>query len=131
MHHQSRRLVEHQHMFVFVHDVQRDRLRREGQGLRGRPQRDLQALSGTHASRRAGGSHAIERDMPLSDHVLQVAARKFAGQHGQRLVDALLVVCGIEQPLAPLGLERVRLAWRIVIAVERIEHSGVGAGLRH
>ena len=85
-------------------------------------------LPGAHAARRRGDGHAVEQHMALADHLLQVTARELAGQGGQHLVDALLVGVLVEQPSAPLRLERIGLGSRRVVAVE---HLGVRAGLRH
>src|SRR5207237_339254 len=82
------------------------------------PARGLQALAGAGAARRGLDDCTVERDVALRDHALQVAARELRRHGGEQLVDPLAVRRCIEQPLAPLGLERLRLGDCVVVAID-------------
>ena len=74
------------------------------------------------------GGHAVERARaPRSISVLQMAARELAAPaRPAPCRGAARAAPAIEQPLAPLGLERVGLVRRVVVAVERVGRRGIG-----
>src|SRR5690606_16596643 len=109
VHHQARRLVEHQHVVVLVQDPQRDVLRHDGRlHLQARGQAHL--LAAAHRLARAYLA-AVEQRVPVADPGRQARARELGEQFGQHRVE----------PAPGGGFGYAGLA----------EVDGVGAGLWH
>ncbi len=101
VHHQPRRLVDHQQVLVLVHHRQRHRLGAEGLALRRGPQ--LDASASPALTRWAGrlARRPLTATAPPFDQLLQVAARELGHQLRQRLVQAHAVPGCVERELAP------------------------------
>jgi hypothetical protein len=117
VHHQAGGLLMTQQVLVFVHHVQRHRLRHEGLALGRGTQLDGQASPAlTRAFRDGLARRAVERDGARLDQLLQVAARELGHQRGQRPVQPLAMQRGAA-PTAQLGAAPARLRLAVGVPV--------------
>ncbi len=100
MHHQPRRLVDDDQVLVLEDHLQRDVLpHRIGRPRRRDHQGDHVALGDLALA--VAGDDAVEGDAALLDDLLQARPRDLAGEHGQRLVQALAGLLGPDMEGGP------------------------------
>ena len=95
VHDHARRLVQHHHIIVFIHDAQRQGFRFDGRRLR-RRYVDRERLTGAHLRARskttAGPGHTA-----VFDQALQLRARLLGQQRRQEVIQARPIVIGLDE----------------------------------
>jgi len=87
MHHQTRRLVDHQKIGILMHDGEGNRLRLRRSG-RGRRDRNRDGVSRFDPLVGVSYRRAVQRDGIFGDQALQAGARKFGQMEGQEMIQA-------------------------------------------
>ncbi len=93
MHHQARRLVDHDQRVVLVDDIERDRLAR-GLGRLGRRQRDGDGVAGFDVAGGIADRARRDRDLAVEDQRLQARARQRRDARGEHAVEPLAFLLG-------------------------------------
>jgi hypothetical protein len=86
MHHHSGGLIDHREIFIFVKNIQRDRFRRYGHGLRW-GDFDFDKLPGFEPVGRLRGD-SIHANTTLGDQRLKTRAAEIGGVGGEKAVEA-------------------------------------------